>query len=88
MIAKDRETARLLSHEFACGYVRKQYLALGFDVSFSKHRHPHQGLIFSDMMRVRLQEMYDVDSGLHGIFISCEEPVDPPLADSTLSYSC
>ena len=48
MIAKDRETARDLGHELACGYVEKQYVAVGRKSSTI----PPQGLILSDMRRV------------------------------------
>ena len=47
LIAKDRETARSLSHEFACGFAEKSYLAVG-----SGKCTLSSGIILSDMMRV------------------------------------
>ena len=60
MIAKDRETARALGQEFACGYVEKRYIAIGrksTDV-------PPLGLILSDMRRVVIRVQSYVDSRL------------------------
>lgn len=52
MIAKDRETARMLSHEIANGFIHKTYIAVGVDVSFSANQLPQTGLITSDMRKV------------------------------------
>lgn len=54
MIAKDRETARMLSHEIANGFIHKTYIAVGVDVSFSANQLPQTGLITSDMRKVEL----------------------------------
>ena len=51
LVARDRETARSLSHEFACRHVGKLYLAAGYDSSFTSCHHPASGLILSNMVR-------------------------------------
>lgn len=48
MVAKDRETARKLSHELACGLVTKEYMAVGV----ANSAFPSSGIILSDMRRV------------------------------------
>lgn len=53
MIAKDRETARMLSHEIANGFVHKTYIAVGVDVNFSANQLPQMGLITSDLRKVQ-----------------------------------
>ena len=66
IIAKDRETARALGQEFACGYVEKQYIAIGkksTDV-------PPLGLILSDMRRVIFDFWFYLASRLHREFVS------------------
>lgn len=50
LIARDRETARALGHEFACHEVSKMYLAAGYDVSFSSSHLPRIGIISSGIV--------------------------------------
>ena len=52
MVAKDRETARELSHELACGFVAKEYMAVGV----ARSAFPPSGIILSDMRRVVCDE--------------------------------
>lgn len=52
MVAKDRETARFLSHEIAGGFIQKWYIAVGEDIRFSTNRLPSKGVIYSDMAKV------------------------------------
>ena len=52
MIAKNRETARALSHEFATGIIHKTYFAVGYDRQFSSRNLPSKGVIYSDMAKV------------------------------------
>lgn len=48
MVAKDRKTARKLSHELVCGLVTKEYMAVGV----ANSAFPSSGIILSDMRRV------------------------------------
>ena len=52
MVAKDRETARFLSHEIAGGFIQKWYIAVGEDVRFSANHSPSTGVIYSDLAKV------------------------------------
>ena len=52
LVARDRETARALGHEFACHEVSKLYLAAGYDVSFSSSHLPRVGIVYSDIVSV------------------------------------
>lgn len=52
LVARDRETARALGHEFACHEVSKLYLAAGYDVSFSSSHLPRVGIVYSDLVSI------------------------------------
>ena len=52
LVARDRETARALGHEFACHEVSKLYLAAGYDVSFSSSHLPRVGIVYSDIVSI------------------------------------
>ena len=66
MIAKNRETARALSHEFATGIIHKTYFAVGYDRQYSSHNLPSKGVIYSDMAKVFLSVAFHmiVDSAV------------------------
>ena len=63
LVARDRETARALGHEFACHEVSKLYLAAGYDVSFSSSHLPRVGIVYSDIVSVcDAKRMYEQDA--------------------------
>ena len=56
LVARDRETARALGHEFACHEVSKMYLTAGYDVSFSSSHFPRVGIVYSDFVSIRIEK--------------------------------